>query len=62
MSSYRDFDTDKAWDYLRVPLGCTQLQFTALSPGSAMLELTVLPGWPQIVCFPSAACCQEPPS
>lgn len=49
MSSHRDFETDKAWDYLRVPPDCTQLQFTALSPGSDTLELTVLPGWPQIV-------------
>ncbi|KAA8909640.1 hypothetical protein FN846DRAFT_596725 [Sphaerosporella brunnea] len=44
MSSYRNFELDKAWNYLRVPPSTDHLSFESLHDGTR--ELVVLPGWP----------------
>ncbi|KAF8244722.1 hypothetical protein K440DRAFT_663249 [Wilcoxina mikolae CBS 423.85] len=46
MSSYRDFSTDKAWDYLRVSNDTTGISFECQSDGTQ--ELVVLPDWPHM--------------
>jgi hypothetical protein len=49
MSSYRDFNKDKAWDYLRVSNDTTGISFECQSDGTQ--ELVVLPDWPHMVRF-----------
>jgi acyl-CoA synthetase (AMP-forming)/AMP-acid ligase II len=47
MSSFRDFDKDRAWCYLRVPKGVDTLAFDARESG--LCELVVKNGWPHMV-------------
>lgn len=48
MSSYRDFDTDKDWDYLRYDLHSERLAFEACDDDSGLSELIVKPTWPHL--------------
>lgn len=49
-SSYRDFDVDKEWQYLRTTNQEDLLRFEAR--GDEKYELIVLPQWPHRVCCP----------
>lgn len=46
LSSYRDFENDKEWDYLRSDTGTKQLSFEPQESG--LFELVVKPGWPHM--------------
>ena len=46
LSSYRDFDEDHDWDYLRSHTGAEHLSFE--SQDSGLSELVVKPGWPHM--------------
>ncbi|KAI5790287.1 hypothetical protein EDC01DRAFT_788548 [Geopyxis carbonaria] len=46
MTSYRHFDSDKAWNYLRVPEDEQYLQFEPRE--NDLYELVIKPGWPLI--------------
>jgi thioester reductase-like protein len=46
LSSYRGFEKDKDWDYLRSDTGAEHLVFEAQENG--LFELIVKPGWPHI--------------
>lgn len=48
LSSYRDFATDRDWQYLRNYNPANVLQFETRSDGLA--ELIIKPGWPHMVC------------
>lgn len=48
MSSYRDFDTDNDWDYLRYDLQSDRLVFEPCQDGSGLSELVVKPTWPHL--------------
>jgi acyl-coenzyme A synthetase/AMP-(fatty) acid ligase len=61
MSSYRDFDKDKAWQYLRSSPGGEQqslLMFERQEDGVS--ELVIQPGWPHMVSPPTweDICCE----
>jgi thioester reductase-like protein len=46
LSSYRDFDKDKDWDYLRADTGAEHLSFEPKQNG--LFELVVESGWPHM--------------
>jgi thioester reductase-like protein len=46
LSSYRDFESDKSWDYLRSNTGTEHLLFESRDDG--LVELIVKPGWPHL--------------
>lgn len=48
MSSHRDYETDKEWQYLRSNEGADCLKFEQQDGGLA--ELVIQPGWPHMVC------------
>lgn len=48
MSSYRDFEADKDWDYLRHDLRSERLEFELCDDGSGLSELIVKLSWPHL--------------
>ncbi|KAK2624889.1 hypothetical protein QTJ16_006082 [Diplocarpon rosae] len=48
LSSHRDYQSDKAWQFLRVPLSSPHLKFEDQSDGSGLSELIVLSTWPHM--------------
>lgn len=48
LSSHRNFETDKDWQYLRVPRGSQQLRFEQQDNDSGLSELVILKGWPHM--------------
>ena len=48
LSSHRDYDRDKEWQYLRTPSGTQFLDFEAQDDAEGTYELVVKPGWPHI--------------
>lgn len=46
LSSHRNYDTDKDWQYLRVPAESKFLRFEGQDDGSGLSELVILKGWP----------------
>ncbi|KAF4636169.1 hypothetical protein G7Y89_g1923 [Cudoniella acicularis] len=48
LSSHRDYESDKAWQYLCPLPGSPYLQFKKQEDGSGLSELIVLQGWPHI--------------
>lgn len=46
MSSHRNFNTDKAWNYLRLP---PKSPYLIMEPRDGKFELVVEPGWPHMV-------------
>lgn len=46
LSSHRNYQTDKDWQYLRVPMESKFLRFEEQSDGSGLSELAILKGWP----------------
>lgn len=48
LSSNREFEIDKEWQYLRVPPGSEYLRFEGQEDGSRLSELQVLKGWPHM--------------
>ncbi|KAI6707833.1 hypothetical protein JHW43_009638 [Diplocarpon mali] len=48
LSSHRDYPSDKAWQYLRVPSSSPHLEFEHQSDGSGLSELVVLSTWPHM--------------
>ncbi|KAK6579466.1 hypothetical protein PZA11_008061 [Diplocarpon coronariae] len=48
LSSHRDYPSDKAWQYLRVPSSSPHLKFEHQSDGSGLSELVVLSTWPHM--------------
>ncbi|KAF7869796.1 hypothetical protein EAF04_004580 [Stromatinia cepivora] len=48
LSSHRHYETDREWQYFRVPEGLRYLKFEPLHDGSARFELVVTKGWPQL--------------
>ncbi|EDN92715.1 hypothetical protein SS1G_08578 [Sclerotinia sclerotiorum 1980 UF-70] len=45
LSSHRHYETDREWQYFRVPEGLRYLEFEPLSDGSGRFELVVMKGW-----------------
>jgi len=48
MSSHRDYEKDKAWQYLRSDVGSEKLQFEKQDDGEGLAELVILTGWPHM--------------
>ncbi|PBP15752.1 putative NRPS-like enzyme [Diplocarpon rosae] len=48
LSSHRDYQSDKAWQFLRVPSSSPHLKFEDQSDGSGLSELIVLSTWPHM--------------
>ncbi|KAH8679015.1 hypothetical protein BGZ60DRAFT_561989 [Tricladium varicosporioides] len=48
LSSFRDFKSDKAWQYLRPAAESSYLVFEAQNDGSGLSELIVSKGWPHM--------------
>ncbi|ESZ95917.1 hypothetical protein SBOR_3730 [Sclerotinia borealis F-4128] len=48
LSSHRNYDQDKDWEYLRVPNGVPYLKFEPLDDDSGRFELVIRNGWPQM--------------
>lgn len=48
LSSHRNYDTDKDWQYLRQPKNSQYLKFEEQSDGSGLSELVILKGWPHM--------------
>jgi hypothetical protein len=48
LSSLRDYHTDKAWSYLRLPKASQSLRFEAQDDGTGLYELIVLKHWPHM--------------
>ncbi|CAD6448525.1 cfa1e60f-4cd0-4bb5-a63d-777f45a35f64 [Sclerotinia trifoliorum] len=48
LSSHRHYETDREWQYFRVPEGLRYLEFEPLPDGSGRFELVVTKGWPHL--------------
>lgn len=48
LSSHRNYDTDKDWQYLRQPSNSQYLKFEEQTDGSGLYELVILKGWPHM--------------
>lgn len=49
LSSHRDYEVDREWQYLRLRKATQNLRFDPQNDGSGLSELIVEKGWPQIV-------------